>query len=145
MAGDLRLVGIKHPQELIGKDPYKLYNELCKLTGKKHDPCVIDVFLSVVAYMEGDDTKPWWEFTVGRKNMIENYSFGSMTISEKQYTSDLKIINGQVYPDWRRKTGHSITVDEVADILSAKPDYLIIGSGKFGLMKVSHELKVSGN
>ena len=67
MAGDLRLVGINHPQELIGKDPYKLYNELCRLTGKKHDPCVIDVFLSVVSYMEGGDAKPWWEFTEGRK------------------------------------------------------------------------------
>ncbi len=67
MADNLRLVGIKHPQELIGEDPYKLYNELCRLTGKKHDPCVIDVFLSVVDYMEGGDTKPWWEFTKGRK------------------------------------------------------------------------------
>ena len=51
----------------IGKDPYKLYNELCRLTGKKHDPCVIDVFLSVVDFMEGGDAKPWWEFTEERK------------------------------------------------------------------------------
>ena len=29
----------------------------------------------------------------------------------------------------------------MADILNAKPDYLIIGSGKFGLMKVSNELR----
>jgi hypothetical protein len=73
--------------------------------------------------------------------MIENYSFGSMTISGKRYTSDLKIINGQVHPDWRRKTGHSVTVDEVIEILNTKPDYLIIGSGKFGLMKISEQLR----
>ena len=73
--------------------------------------------------------------------MIESYSFGSMTISGKRYTSDLKIINGQVHPDWWRKTGHSVAVDEVTDILNAKPDYLIIGSGKFGLMKVSDRLR----
>jgi hypothetical protein len=30
---------------------------------------------------------------------------------------------------WWRKTGHSVTVDEVTDILNAKPDYLIISSG----------------
>jgi hypothetical protein len=73
--------------------------------------------------------------------MIEHYSFGSMTISGKRYSSDLKIINGQVYPDWWRKTGHSVDVDEVTDIINAKPDYLIIGSGKSGLMKVSNSLR----
>ncbi len=30
---------------------------------------------------------------------------------------------------------------EISDILNAKPDYLIIGSGKFGLMKVSDDLR----
>ena len=73
--------------------------------------------------------------------MIEQYSFGSITIQGKQYSSDLKIINGQVYPDWWRKTGHSVDVDDVVDILSAKPDYLVIGSGSSGLMKVSDRLK----
>ena len=73
--------------------------------------------------------------------MIENYSFGSITISGKQYTSDLKIINGQVYPDWLRKSGHSVDVDEVSDIIKAKPDYLIVGSGVFGSMKFTDQLK----
>ena len=73
--------------------------------------------------------------------MIEQYSFGSITISGKQYRSDLKIINGQVYPDWLRKSGHSVDVDEVADFLNAKPDYLIIGSGVFGSMKLTDQLK----
>ena len=73
--------------------------------------------------------------------MIEKYSFGSMTILGKRYTSDLKIINRQVFPDWWRKKGHWVAVDEVTDILNAKPDYLIIGSGKFGLMKISDQLR----
>ena len=73
--------------------------------------------------------------------MIENFSFGSITIQGKQYTSDLKIINGVVYPDWLRKSGHSVDVAEVADFLNAKPDYLIIGSGVFGSMKLNGQLK----
>ena len=73
--------------------------------------------------------------------MIEHYSFGSITSTVFCYSSDLKIINGQVFPDWWRKTGHSVAVDEITDILNAKPDYLIMGSGKFGLMKVSDELR----
>ena len=73
--------------------------------------------------------------------MIEQCTFGSMIISGKQYTSDLKIINGQVHSDWWRKSGHAVDVAEVADILKEKPDYLIIGSGSFGLMKLSDQLK----
>ena len=67
MARDLRTVNIQHPKDLISKDAYQLYDELCKETGKKHDPCVIDVFLTVVDFMNGGEAKPWWEFTAERK------------------------------------------------------------------------------
>lgn len=73
--------------------------------------------------------------------MIEQYFFGSITISGKQYRSDLKIINGQVYPNWRRKSGHTVEIAEVTDILNAKPDYLVIGSGSFGRMNLSDRLR----
>jgi len=67
MAADLLLVGINHPRELRGKDAYQLYDELCRVTGRKHDPCVIDVFLSVVDFMAGGDAQPWWKYTAERK------------------------------------------------------------------------------
>ncbi len=67
IAGDLRLINILHPQDLIGKNAYFLHNELCRVTEEKHDPCVIDVFLSVIDFMEGGDPAPWWKFTAERK------------------------------------------------------------------------------
>ena len=70
MAGDLRLIGIDCPSKLIGKNPFELYDELCAKSGKRHDPCVIDVFMSVVQFMEGGDALPWWAFTEERKGMI---------------------------------------------------------------------------
>ncbi len=70
MARDLRLVNIQHPKDLIGKDGYQLYGELCRVTGKRHDPCVIDVFLSVIDFMAGGDRKPWWKFTAERKEYL---------------------------------------------------------------------------
>ncbi len=70
IAGDLRLVGIQQPQELIGKDPYQLYDDLCNVTGEKHDPCVLDVFLSVVDFMEGGDPAPWFKFSAERKEFM---------------------------------------------------------------------------
>lgn len=67
MAKDLQLIGIEHPQQLIGKNPLEMYESLCRLSGAKHDPCVIDVFMSVVHFMESGEPLPWWSFTDKRK------------------------------------------------------------------------------
>ena len=67
IAKNLVLLGIERPVDLIGRDPYRLYEELCRVTQKKHDPCVLDVFISAVRYMEGGPPKKWWEFTEERK------------------------------------------------------------------------------
>jgi hypothetical protein len=70
MANDLRLIGIDHPGKLIGKKPFELYDALCATSGKRHDPCVIDVFMSVVQFMEGGEPLPWWSFSEERKKQI---------------------------------------------------------------------------
>jgi hypothetical protein len=70
IANDLRLIGIDYPQELIGKDPFKLYHRLCDLSGAKQDPCVLDVFMAVVNFMEGGEPLPWWKFTNERKSRL---------------------------------------------------------------------------
>jgi len=67
MADDLQLIGIDHPKKLIGKEPFELYDALCAISGKRQDPCVIDVFMSVIHFMEGGDPLPWWSFTDERK------------------------------------------------------------------------------
>jgi hypothetical protein len=67
MVDNLLLIGIDHPKKLIGKEPFELYEALCKATGNRHDPCVIDVFMSVVHFMEGGDPLPWWSFSDERK------------------------------------------------------------------------------
>lgn len=67
MAEDLQLIGIDRPQQLIGKDAFALYKKLCTKSGHRHDPCVIDVFMSVIHFMEGGDPLPWWSFTNERK------------------------------------------------------------------------------
>ncbi len=70
IARDLHTVKILHPQDLIGKNAYKLHDELCRVTGEKHDPCVIDVFLAVINYMEVGEPVPWWKFTTERKKYL---------------------------------------------------------------------------
>lgn len=70
MAGDFRLLGIERPQQLVGRDPYRLYDELCRATGARHDPCVIDTFISAVRFMEGAPPRPWWHYTEERKRRL---------------------------------------------------------------------------
>jgi hypothetical protein len=61
------LLGIRKPEQLKGRDPLRLYNELCKKTNSRQDPCVLDTFISVVRFMDGDTPKPWWSYTTERK------------------------------------------------------------------------------
>jgi len=67
MAEDLFKLGIASLRDAAGRDPDEMYHELCALDGKRHDPCVRDVFAAVVTYAEGGPARPWWEFTPQRK------------------------------------------------------------------------------
>ena len=73
--------------------------------------------------------------------MIEKYSFGKLAIKGRVYTNDLKIIRGRVAPDWWRKNGHRVGIDDIADILKEKTDILVLGKGKPGLMKSTDSLR----
>ncbi|MFO7904298.1 MAG: helix-hairpin-helix domain-containing protein, partial [Pirellulaceae bacterium] len=66
----LRLIGVRSPQHLLGQDPYEMYDSLCRTTGERFDPCVIDVFIAAVRFMAGEPAKPWWEYTSERKRTL---------------------------------------------------------------------------
>ena len=70
IAGDLRGIGVSQPSDLPGRDPYALFDALCATTGVRHDPCVLDVFLSAVRFMEGAPALPWWHYTAERKRAL---------------------------------------------------------------------------
>jgi hypothetical protein len=69
-AADFVRLGIRTPRELTGRDPYALYDELNRVTGARHDPCVLDTFISAVRFMDGAPAKPWWEYTAERKRTL---------------------------------------------------------------------------
>ncbi|BBB60917.1 hypothetical protein UNDKW_2644 [Undibacterium sp. KW1] len=64
---DLHLLGIIEPKQLKGRNPYQMYDELCAMTKVRHDPCVYDVFISIVKFMDGDPPLAWWHYTAERK------------------------------------------------------------------------------
>ena len=67
IAGDLRGIGIAHPHDLLGQDPYALYRRVNETTGQRHDPCLCDCFIAAVRFMEGGASTPWWHYTAERK------------------------------------------------------------------------------
>ncbi len=71
IAGDLRLIGIQTPAQLEGRCPYVMYAALCEATQQRHDPCVLDVFISVTRFMNGEPPAVWWQFTAERKQTLQ--------------------------------------------------------------------------
>src|SRR2546430_13357459 len=70
IAADLRKLGITTPGELPGCDPYALYDDLCRITGQRHDPCLLDAFIAAVRFMAGEPKQPWGKYTAGRKREL---------------------------------------------------------------------------
>jgi hypothetical protein len=66
----LQIIGITHPNQLIGKQALALHQALCEKTGEQIDPCVIDIFMSAIDYMEGGEPRPWWTYTQYRKQLM---------------------------------------------------------------------------
>ena len=84
--------------------------------------------------------------------MIDQYATGShMTVKGTTYRQDLKIIRGEVIGNWWRQAGHRLTTDDINDILTARPQILVVGTGYAGNMRVpdavhqtleNHQIKV---
>ncbi|MGB9716763.1 MAG: Mth938-like domain-containing protein [Thermodesulfovibrionales bacterium] len=70
---------------------------------------------------------------------IEHYSFGTITIDGKTYTSDVIIYPEKVDSSWWRKQGHSLCIADLKDVIPENPEILIIGTGYSGAMVVPEE------
>ena len=68
MARDLESIGIQRPRQLSGRCPLELYRALCAISGIRHDPCVLDVFISVTRFVDGGPPESWWSYTAERKS-----------------------------------------------------------------------------
>jgi len=74
-----------------------------------------------------------------KKMRIDHYSFGQIVIDGKRYTSDVIIYPGRVDSSWWREDGHTLRAVDIADVIDAKPEILIIGTGIYGAMSVPKE------
>ncbi|MBD3190628.1 MAG: hypothetical protein GF308_08285 [Candidatus Heimdallarchaeota archaeon] len=73
-------------------------------------------------------------------NTIDDYSFGSMTINSKNYSSDLILYPNKIITNWWREEGHSLCMEDLQEVEKDKPEILIIGTGAYGRMTVPKEV-----
>jgi len=64
---DFRLLGIETVAQLAAQDADHLYDRLCTLTNRRHDPCVHDVFSATIHQARTGEALDWWAFTAERK------------------------------------------------------------------------------
>lgn len=71
MLDDFEKLGIRSVDQLADSDPQQLYDELCRVTGARQDPCVLDTFTCAVAQARDPDLPPekrqWWYWSRLRK------------------------------------------------------------------------------
>jgi len=71
---------------------------------------------------------------------INFYSFGKINISDKEYNSDLIIFPDSIHNNWWREKGHLLQIEDLKTVIEYNPELLIIGTGKYGRMKVPNRL-----
>lgn len=67
---------------------------------------------------------------------ISNYSFGSITVAGRSYTSDVILLPDRVIPNWWRKSGHLLVPEDLGEVVAAAPARLVVGTGTHGAMRV---------
>lgn len=72
---------------------------------------------------------------------IDSYQFGKIVIDGVNYSSDCIILGDTVQSNWWRKQGHSLSAEDLRDVLAVSPSVLIVGCGASGFMKVSEETR----
>lgn len=66
---------------------------------------------------------------------LEGYSFGRLVVDGEEHTRDLIVLPGRVVPDWWRRDGHSLALDDLEDVRDELPERLILGCGAHGQLK----------
>lgn len=67
MVRDFVQLGLRSPHDLKNKNPLTLYKKMCRLSGVRQDPCVLDTYIAAVDFLNGAPARPWWFYTKQRK------------------------------------------------------------------------------
>jgi hypothetical protein len=71
MLRDFELLGVRTVAELARRNPERMYEKLCQVTGRAQDICCLDVFRAAVAQAKNrslpTEQRLWWHWSRKRK------------------------------------------------------------------------------
>jgi hypothetical protein len=71
MLRDFELLGVRSVAQLARRNPEKMYEKLCQVTGQALDICCLDVFRAAVAQAKDPnlphEQRLWWHWSRKRK------------------------------------------------------------------------------
>ena len=71
MLRDFELLGVRSVAQLARRNPEKMYEKLCQVTGQDQDICCLDVFRAAVAQAKNPnlpiEQRLWWHWSRKRK------------------------------------------------------------------------------
>ena len=73
--------------------------------------------------------------------MIDEFKYGFFRVDKKEHYGDIKILNDRV-KQWSNRERFTLRREDILDLMTAKPEILVIGTGATGLLKVSDELQM---
>lgn len=66
---------------------------------------------------------------------LEHYSFGRIVVDGQEHTRDVIVLPDRVVADWWRRDGHSLALEDLADVEDELPPRLILGCGAHGRLR----------
>jgi hypothetical protein len=79
---------------------------------------------------------------------LQRYSFRRIVVDGEEHTNDLIVLPDRVVPDWWRKEGHSLAIEDLEEVQDELPERLILGCGAHGRLEpdpgVIHALRERG-
>jgi hypothetical protein len=66
---------------------------------------------------------------------IEDYRFGRVIIDGEEHSRDVIVLPDRVVGDWWRQDGHSLVIDDLAEVLDELPERLVVGCGADGRLR----------
>lgn len=71
---------------------------------------------------------------------VDDYSFGRIVINGKTYRNDVIVSKDWIKPNWWRKEGHSVCLEDIKDVLERNPEVIVFGTGAYGAVKVGRDV-----
>lgn len=68
---------------------------------------------------------------------IADYSPGRVMVDGVEHTRDVIVLPDRVVGDWWRRGGHSLVIEDLAEVVDDLPEVLVVGCGYAGRLQPS--------